>query len=205
MKLRVRPNWVPLADWEKDGHVDPPIHVVPDQEKCDRFMESDNRGVEVPQRLQYIKLHGSMNWRKREGSSVMVIAGRKREQIESVPLLNWYLNKFQDVLDNDEIHLCLIGYGFGDPYINELLAEAINKKGLVLSIIYPGTKDQIDENIHTRGRQLEKEGEVDFSDTLIKGLSRGKLFDFDLRQAYPNRSSGETFQARLLRTTFGPS
>jgi len=169
---QIRPHWVPLADWEKTGHGNPPIHVVPDLEAVDRFVESDMQGLVVPQRLQYIKLHGSMNWRAEKGSPVMVIAGRKREQIESVPLLNWYLKKFQDVLSNYDIHLCLIGYGFGDPHINGLLAESIDEKRLLLSIVYPGTWDQIDRNIRERGKRLEEEGEVDFSDTLIRGLSK---------------------------------
>jgi hypothetical protein len=203
---RINPRWVALADWDANGHGQPPIHNVPDQKRCEWFIESDKHGREVPQRLQYIKLHGSMNWRTKEGSSTMVIAGRKLEQIQSVPLLSWYLDKFRDVLKIHDLKLLIIGYGFGDPHINNLLAEAIDEKKLVLSIVYPGTRDKLVENISNRGERLAQQGEVNRSQTLIAGLNRGKFFDFDLKKAFPPQGDiGDTYEARQLRETFGPS
>lgn len=196
----INPRWVPLADWDANGHGTLPIHLVPDKSTCNRIMENDMQGREVPQRLQYIKLHGSMNWRAAGGSQAMVIAGRKLEQIKSIPLLNWYLDKFRDVLTTPGLHLCVIGYGFGDPHINAMLAEAIDKSKLVLSIVYPGAWDQLVENIRKRGEQLEEEGEADLSESLIRGLNGDTLFDFDLKKAFPRPGdAGETYEAKQLR------
>jgi hypothetical protein len=203
---RINPRWVPLADWDANGHGPRPIHVVPDENDCKGFMENDMKGHEVSQGLQYIKLHGSMNWRTKGESRAMVIAGRKLEQINSIPLLNWYLEKFRDGLTTPGLHLCVIGYGFGDPHINRPLAEAIDKRKLVLSIVYPGNWDELLKNMRERGKQLEKEGEADLSETLICGLTRGKHFDFDLKKAFPPPGdAGETYEARQLREIFGPS
>ncbi len=202
----INPHWVPLADWDANGRGPLPIHIVPDESACNLFMERDKQGREVPQQLQYIKLHGSMNWRAVGASQAMVIAGRKLEQIKSIPLLNWYLDKFRNVLTIPDFHLCVIGYGFGDPHINAMLAEAIDKSKLVLSVVYPGTLDQLVEKIRKRGKQLEKEGEKDLSESLIRGLNRGKLFDFDLKTAFPRPGDvGETYEASQLREVFRPS
>ena len=110
------------------------------------------------------------------------------------------------MLTTPGLHLCVIGYGFGDPHINAMLAEAIDKSKLVLSVVYPGTRDQLVENIRERGKQLGEEGEADLSESLIRGLNRGKLFDFDLKKAFPRPGdAGETYEARQLREAFGPS
>jgi len=201
---RIR-NWVPFTEWERSGHGQLPIQVVPDEEGVQRFRESDNRGREVPQALQYIKLHGSMNWRATEGSHVMVIAGRKLEQIQSIPLLKWYFEKFQQALDTPGMHLCVVGYSFGDPHINVDLARAVSNNTLErISVIHPRWGRLNLEN-QIRERHVEVGGDPQTAAPIIEATRRGQLFDFDLREACS--SSGQiwdTDAGRRLLDTFGP-
>ena len=201
---RIR-NWVPIMDWERLSHGELPIEVIPDKEGVQSFRERDDLGRHVPQALQYIKLHGSMNWRMREGSRVMVIAGRKLEQIRSVPLLNWYFEKFQQVLNTPEMHLCVVGYGFGDPHINQELAKAVSNNTLKrISIIHPRWQRSDLERQIGEGH-VGTGGDPDAAESIVEATRRGQLFDFDLREACSTNGpiSSTDAGARLLKT-FGP-
>jgi hypothetical protein len=89
-------------------------------------------------RLYYIKLHGSMNWQREVGGrKVMVIGGDKLTQIRSEPLLNWYYKIFEQVLSCQNQRLLVIGYGFGDPHINEVLLKAVHEHKLRLYVVSP--------------------------------------------------------------------
>jgi hypothetical protein len=86
--------------------------------------------------LYYIKLHGSMNWQREIGNrKVMVIGGDKLTQIRSEPLLNWYYETLKRVLSCQNRRLLVIGYGFGDPHINEVILNAVHKHGLRLYVV----------------------------------------------------------------------
>jgi hypothetical protein len=52
----------------------------------------------------------------------MVIGYGKRGRTEKEPLLAWYLQLFKEVLNAGDVNLVTIGYGFGDDYINGLIA-----------------------------------------------------------------------------------
>jgi len=70
-------DWIPMDDERSQDH----IRIVPAEEKVEKHKEEDERPLSSSGELQYIKLHGSMNWRERDGSMVMVIAGHKIEHI----------------------------------------------------------------------------------------------------------------------------
>ena len=201
---RIR-NWVPLVEWERLGHGQLPIRVIPDATGVQKFRENDELGREVPQALQYIKLHGSMNWIAEESSPVMVIAGRKLEQIRSVPLLDWYLEKFQQALAAPNMHLCVIGYSFGDLHINEELAQAISNDTLErISVVHPrwGRSD-LETQIHDR--HVEVGGDSQTAALIINATRKGQLFDFDLREACSSTGQiWDTDAGRRLGETFGP-
>ncbi len=202
---RIQRHWVPLMDWEAQGHGQLPIHVIPDQEEVNSLKDKDNRGLHVPQKLQYIKLHGSMNWRMNDGSPVMVIAGRKLEHIQSIPLLTWYFEKFSEALATPDMHLCVIGYGFGDPHINEILTNAIVSGTLVqISIIHPRkTRADLETLIQDKNIAIAAGNET--ATRLIETFRRGQLFDFDLQEAFSsNGPITSTDAGKRLLKTFGP-
>ena len=85
----------------------------------------------------YIKLHGSFVWTGTDGSHAMVIGHTKTEMIKREPLLQWYLELFEKTLLEPERQLVIIGYGFGDKHINEIIAKAIEDSRLKLVIVAP--------------------------------------------------------------------
>jgi hypothetical protein len=69
------------------------------------------------------KLHGSVDWLDADGD-LLVMGGGKQEMIERTPLLNEYFANFKRELSQPGARLMVIGYGFRDSHINNLLAEA---------------------------------------------------------------------------------
>lgn len=95
--------------------------------------------------IRYIKLHGSLDWRSDWGLHVWVIGGGKRDAIEREPILQFYFNTFRDVLNRSQ-KLLVIGYGFRDDHINEVIIEAAEKHGLRIYIISPDSPDDFKAN-----------------------------------------------------------
>jgi hypothetical protein len=82
-----------------------------------------------------LKLHGSQNWRDSSGHHRMVIGTRKADFIRSEPLLRWYFEVFREVLLSRRHRILVIGYGFGDSHVNDVLAEAAANGKLELVIL----------------------------------------------------------------------
>jgi hypothetical protein len=87
--------------------------------------------------LVYIKLHGSYGWRSADGTNAMVVGGEKEERISKEPLLKWYLDLLREVLRGPECNLLVIGYGFQDSHVNQVIKDAIANDSLKLSVISP--------------------------------------------------------------------
>jgi hypothetical protein len=85
--------------------------------------------------VNYVKLHGSFNWRTSEGN-VMLLAGEgKREQLPGFPLLEHYLGLFERACSEPDSCLIVVGYAFGDPHINEAILDGVTKVGLRVRVI----------------------------------------------------------------------
>jgi uncharacterized protein len=97
--------------------------------------------------FNYIKLHGSFNWRTATGEPVMVIGDHKALQISSSPLLDFYHEAFEQVLQAGDVRLMIIGYGFGDEHINSVIASAVQQCGLRVFIW--NTKAEIVERLRS--------------------------------------------------------
>ncbi len=85
----------------------------------------------------YIKLRGSYGWVSQDGLDRIVVGTAKATIIEKEPLLRWYFGLFQEVLSHQERNLVVIGYGFGDEHINQLIARSIKGSALRLFVISP--------------------------------------------------------------------
>lgn len=89
--------------------------------------------------VNYVKLHGSFNWRRESGNHEMVIGTEKTRQINASPLLDWYSEIFRAVLNADvQVRLLIIGYSFWDAHINEAIAKSVRDKGTLLYVIDTG-------------------------------------------------------------------
>jgi hypothetical protein len=86
----------------------------------------------------YFKLHGSWNWWSVTGEQMIVLGGDKRSNIQRHPLLNWYQGQFENYLMKPDTGLMVIGYGFGDHHINEMILHSSKKRnGMSMFIVHP--------------------------------------------------------------------
>ena len=85
----------------------------------------------------YIKLHGSFDWIQNNSENIMVIGRDKKKQIHRHPLLCAYFDEFKKQVMQENTKLMIIGYGFGDKHINEILKKGVSESGLKIYIICP--------------------------------------------------------------------
>lgn len=96
-------------------------------------------------KILYIKLHGSMNWRRPRGD-VMVLGGAKEAAINQFRILRLNTAVFRRALAQPDARLLVIGYGFGDDHINRTIAAAA-RKGLRLWIVDPRSPETVREQL----------------------------------------------------------
>ena len=91
------------------------------------------------------KLHGSHNWfADSKSERLLVIGGNKTGTIRAFEILNRYQQDFQNMLLQPDVHLMVIGYGFGDTHINSVIERAA-RDGMQTFIIDPCGVDVIDK------------------------------------------------------------
>ena len=152
---------------------------LPDSEKLNRIKPnilSDGSNY-------IIKLHGSYNWKSCDGSDIMVIGRGKTEQIQKEPLLNYYFEVFKKVLSQDQCHLLIIGYGFGDEHVNSIISSAVSEYGLKIYIISPDSPENFKKKLFEKNNI-----------GIWRGLSG--YFPFTLEDIFPKNPSIET-QAKI--------
>ena len=113
---------------------------VPNKEELVR-RKLDKEGKWKNEKVYYIKLHGSFNWKDSKDNKIMVIGTSKLEDIEKEPILKWYLEMFKCVLSVPNRRLLIIGYGFRDKHINDVIINSIKNNGLGLFIIHPKNRE----------------------------------------------------------------
>lgn len=119
---------------KRDAPLDNEMHIsIPNQE-----ISADERARELEKGNSfYIKLHGSFNWRE-SGQQRLIITGQsqsKSKKIKTVGLLNWYWDILQEVLNQGDVKVLIIGYGFKDKHLNDVLEQAIFEKNLRIYIL----------------------------------------------------------------------
>ena len=107
------------------------------EEKISSTWTIDESAV-VPTNTQPVfKLHGSVNWRDQKDRNLIVMGISKATSISKFPLLAWYFAKFREMLNAGNSKLMVIGYGFGDPHINNELKEASERSDLNMYLVDP--------------------------------------------------------------------
>jgi hypothetical protein len=117
--------------------------------------------------LNYLKLHGSYQWRL-QGQQVLVVGGNKARQIADFALLRFYFDVFERVLAVPALRLMVIGYSFGDDHVNEAIANGVRNNGLKLFVIDIRDARQIHQSLMTHPN-----GDVIFR--AIQGFSHAPL------------------------------
>jgi len=140
--------------WQTPGIFNPEVTgIAPHKDQIYKaeWFPTDPVSFKIEDRRQpYFKLHGSCNWRDKEGGQLLVMGGDKGTAIRSHAVLKWYHEQFESYLSIPGTRLMIIGYGFRDDHINTALIQAAAKGGLQLFIIDPLGVDAIGQNNLTK-------------------------------------------------------
>lgn len=147
-------------------------------------------------KFMYIKLHGSYGWLSFDGSAKIVLGGGKLEQIQKEPLLSWYFEIFKNALFRPECHLLIIGYGFTDEHINQIIVDAIKKTGLKILILTPQSQKEL---FNERIAGLDS----GIRERIWSGASISGYIKCDLLQMFPSDQSISQHYRSLLKNFFG--
>ncbi len=155
----------------------------------------------------YVKLHGSYGWvshTENDVNDVMIIGHAKSELLKREPLLHWYLSLFEEVINEPNRKLVVIGYGFRDAHINELLWQAVHRSGLRLYVVSPREPkefkevlDALKQKVTIDDRQSHTLGEILWSG--LGGYCKGQVTDtdfYDVKQS-DLTSKGKAFLGGL--------
>ncbi len=134
-------------------------------------LKKKDQNLSASSHFQYLKLHGSFDWRTPEGEAAAIIGRGKLEQVEKFPLLKFYYEKFQTVLSGCN-RLLVIGYGFGDRHINSVIANA----KLKCYVMYPHSLG------HLKDKILK---DPDHGKEIFKQLLAAEHFVGDLKHFFP--------------------
>ena len=106
-------------------------------ERLDPVLSESGTLEHDPKEQPIYKLHGSVNWRDKGGSQILVIGDGKGETIGRSSLLSNYLRIFREYLSAGDAKLMVVGYSFTDDHVNNVLEEASDRKGLKTYLVNP--------------------------------------------------------------------
>ncbi|MBI4058849.1 SIR2 family protein [Candidatus Microgenomates bacterium] len=180
-------------------------HILPNHDELNRFSEvelvTELESVKKQHNILYMKLHGSLGWVSSDGTSRMIIGKNKKSDIEKEPLLNFYFQEFKKSLNQEEVRLLLVGYGFRDEHINECLVNAIDSKKLKLYIISPESPELFQARITHKYPYLPGAlSEIDNNGVKIWNAVEG-FFPNTIREIFP-RDGRKTNLAETLIKIF---
>jgi len=130
----------------------------------------------IESRIQpFFKLHGSTNWDSPNGDSTLIVGGNKAGAIGRAPILKWYFEVFQKAMFSGDARLMVIGYGFRDQHINDVLINGINEHGLRIFVVSPAGASQAREVNRSAGGAIFAKEPLDeaFERGLIGASQRG--------------------------------
>ena len=107
---------------------------------------------------------------------MLVIGGTKSKAIANTPILQAYIDAFQNALSAADAKLMVIGYGFRDDHINEAISSA-TKSGLRLFNISPQGSDAAKASNAGRGGLVQPQNNAieDAFEASLFGASRRPL------------------------------
>jgi len=154
-----------------------PFIELPDKEEISR----EDYANDIKNGFYYIKLHGSSNWKRKDGETRIVIGFNKEEQIKEEPILSVYFDIFNSALKIKDVKLLISGYSFSDEHINKIISDSCNSSNLSVYVLSPQNVDQFKKML------LEKKHGKDIWNS-IKGY-----YPYTLKMLFPKDQSDSTF------------
>jgi hypothetical protein len=106
------------------------------------------------------------------------MGGNKGQDIEQIPLLKWYRDEFRERASKANARIMVIGYGFADLHINEIIVNAC-QAGVELFLVDPIGLDVLDRAAH----ECVGVSRRSLTTTLHNdSVERGKLMSFFIEQ-----------------------
>jgi hypothetical protein len=188
---------VPLNWWISSG-----VRKIPDAHKTiiklplekndfiklPTYSELERSGAKLfSSTIHYVKLHGSYGWLNSSGLNRCAIGKGKKDQIAGEPLLSWYYDLFRNELSYPSRKFLIIGYGFRDAHINELMAKSIKEFNLKLFVISPSDQSKFIDNLKS----------AEYGKTLLQGLSG--YFPYKLLDIFPADQSDTQAWKELIK------
>jgi len=118
---------IPIWDFKREHY-----KIMPSVEVVNSMQDISNYG-----NLLYVKLHGSYGWLSSNNQTQMVIGSNKLDHINKEPLLKWYLEIFNNVINSGNKKIVIVGYGFADEHINDIILAGIKNHNLKVIVINP--------------------------------------------------------------------
>lgn len=103
------------------------------------------------------KLHGSTNWVEHydgaqpQGDGILVMGDAKGGAIDASPVLSFYRDEYLRLLSQDGAKLMVIGYGFLDDHINNLICRARETNPFTMYLVHPSGRGHL-RNINPTSR-----------------------------------------------------
>ncbi|MCX6753860.1 MAG: SIR2 family protein [Candidatus Nomurabacteria bacterium] len=171
------------------GHGDIGLITLPSEIDLEKTKNTLNNA-------SYIKLHGSYGWISSHGGNQMVIGKNKVNDIDQEPLLKWYFEIFQNLIKEGNKKLLIIGYGFADNHINDILLNGIQEHGLSLYVISTTDPETFKNRLegkpsHSGSWEVSKYSKIWDG---VKGY-----FPYSLREIYPPDQSVTTISLEIKK------
>lgn len=162
----------------------------------------DSNDGNVKSKINYFKLHGSLDWEMEEGylrastshiasKNPWVIFGEESKMVSVEPFLSLLVHYKQKLKEADYI-IC-VGYSFFDTYINNLLLQAVNLPGKRLIVV--DKKPESPREFVDRLRNIQQNDYSHKNNTTTISEERLKLFS--------NTTAADFFKSVLGRDASG--
>lgn len=153
------------------------------------------------------KIHGSLNWEFKNGSSRIIRTSRK--EIPTNELVIYpskekynlsrkqpfiaYFDRLKQYLRNGEITLVMSGYSFADQHINDIIFSALRENTLLFCLVFCYSDDQVNE--------MEK-----FSTTFLnlsvygpnRGIIRGTVVEWEFPEEQDESTKSYLYEGKEL-------
>ncbi|MDB4984688.1 MAG: hypothetical protein JWM20_867 [Patescibacteria group bacterium] len=136
--------------------------------------------------LSYFKLHGSYGWKSSDGTDQMVVGSNKSELIEKEPILKLYFDVFKKAIAEGNKNILIIGYGFRDKHINDVLMDGVENHGL--KIVCIGNSSIAD---------VIKKAENEYPECVPLLRRVDKYFPYPLERILNNNAGDTSFRDRI--------
>jgi len=91
--------------------------------------------------VNYLKLHGSMNWIDQNGRPLLITGSNKPEQCADFPVLDSMQREFGSLSELQDLRFICLGYSFRDDHVNRVLRKACEDNGAKIMIVSPNAKE----------------------------------------------------------------